>query len=140
MGLTRFNYVRSMTFQSTSKFLSDSRWVFRSLFFVTEKFEDVISQELEPQEVTGSGTDCVPSIPAQVGLITEAQLRHGFIESWEAESDPSGSKADHHGISLQATTDPISQSPSESDSDCDREVYMVGQCEQPTEKTAKEIT
>jgi hypothetical protein len=47
MGLTRFDYLRSMAFQSTSKFLPDSRWVLGSLLFVTDKFGDLSLQEPE---------------------------------------------------------------------------------------------
>jgi hypothetical protein len=39
----------------------------------------------------------------------------------EAESDPLGDKADHHGISCPFATNPIYQSSLESDSDCGRE-------------------
>jgi hypothetical protein len=41
MGLTRFDYVRSMVFQSSSNFISDSRWVLGSLLFIADKFEDL---------------------------------------------------------------------------------------------------
>jgi hypothetical protein len=63
VGLTRIVYVRSMTFTSTSKFLPDSKLVFRSLLFITDKFGDLSLQEPELQEVIGSGTDRVPPIP-----------------------------------------------------------------------------
>jgi hypothetical protein len=41
MGLTRFDYVRSMAFQSTIKFLPGSRWVLRSLLFIVDKFRNL---------------------------------------------------------------------------------------------------
>jgi hypothetical protein len=56
------------------------------------------------------------------------------------ELDPLGDKAGHHGIGCLAATDLICQSPLKSDSDCGQEVYMVGQGEQPTKKTTKEVT
>jgi hypothetical protein len=48
-------------------------------------------------------------------------------------------KADHTMAILVATTDPIYQSSLESDSEGDREVYMVGNEEEPPEKTVEEI-
>jgi hypothetical protein len=53
VGLTRFDYVRSMTFLSTSKFLHSSRWVLGSLLSVTDKFGDLSLQESESSEVAG---------------------------------------------------------------------------------------
>jgi hypothetical protein len=73
----------------------------------------------------------------QVGLTNEAQLGHGSNKLGEAESDPLGDKADHHGNCCPPATNSIYQSPPESD--YGREVYMVGQGEQPTEKTTEEI-
>jgi hypothetical protein len=52
---------------------------------------------------------------------------------------PSGDKADHNEIASLTAVDPIYQSPSESDSDGGREVYMVGKGEPPTDKTTEEI-
>jgi hypothetical protein len=129
MGLMRFNYVRSMTFQSTSKFSPDSRWAFGSLFFIVDKFGDLSLQDPEPWEIIRSGTNCLPPILARVGLITEAQLGHRFNAMGEAKSDPSGDKADHHRIACPVTANPIYQSPTESDFNGGREVYMVWQGE-----------
>jgi hypothetical protein len=53
--------------------------------------------------------------------------------------DPSEDKANHTLAVIAATTDPICQPSSESDSENDGEVYMVGQGNQPPEKTTKEI-
>jgi hypothetical protein len=47
MGLTGFDYMRSMVFQSASKFLPSSRWVLGSLLFVADMFRDLRIQELE---------------------------------------------------------------------------------------------
>jgi hypothetical protein len=118
--------VRSMAFQSTSKFSLDLRWIFASLLFIPDKFGDVSLQEPELQDVIRSGTNCIPLISARVSLVTEAQLRHRLDTFGEAESDPSRDKADHHGITCPVTADPIYQSPPESDSDGGRDVYMVG--------------
>jgi hypothetical protein len=41
MGLMRFDYMRSMAFQSSSKFLPGSRWVLGSLLFIADKFGDL---------------------------------------------------------------------------------------------------
>jgi hypothetical protein len=110
-----------MTYQSTNKFSPDSRLIFGSLLFITDKFGDLSLQEPEPHP-----TKRIPLIPVRVSLVTEPQLRHGFNTSGEMEM-PSGDKADHN------------QSPSKSDSDGGREVYMVGQGEPPIEKTIEEI-
>jgi hypothetical protein len=139
MGLMRSYYVRSMVFQSTIKFLPSSRWVLGSLLFINDKFGDLSLQELESSEIAGSGTSHLPPAPVQVILISEAQLRHGSIKLGEADSDPSGDKVDHNQASSPATIDPIYQSPPESDSEGDREVFMVGQGEQPIEKIIKEM-
>jgi hypothetical protein len=41
VGLTRSDYVRSMAFQSTTKFLPGSRWVLGSHLFIVDKFGDL---------------------------------------------------------------------------------------------------
>jgi hypothetical protein len=89
--------------------------------------------------ISSSGTDRLPTIATRVGLIIEAPLRHGSTESGEAGSNPAGGKADHHEMVFPAATYPICQSLPESNSDGDREVYMVGQGGQPTEKITEEI-
>jgi hypothetical protein len=43
------------------------------------------------------------------------------------DPDPSGDKLDHTSAVSVAIIEPIYQSPPESDSEGDREVYMVGQ-------------
>jgi hypothetical protein len=48
-------------------------------------------------------------------------------------------KADHTPAFSVATTDPIYQSSPESDSEGGGEVYMVGNGEEPPEKTIEEI-
>jgi hypothetical protein len=63
VGLTRFQYVRPMAFQSTSKFLPVSRWVLRSFHFDADKFGDLSLQEPESHEVAGSGTGHLPPAP-----------------------------------------------------------------------------
>jgi hypothetical protein len=135
----RFNYVRSLVSRSSSKFLPNSKWDFGSLLFIADKFGDLSLQETESWEITGSGTDHVPPISAQVGLVSEARLGHGFSASGEAESDPSGDKADHHEIGCPTAVDPINQPPPEFDSDSGREVYMVGQGEPATNQTTLQI-
>jgi hypothetical protein len=42
VGLIRFDYVRSMVFQSATKFLPGSRWVLGSPLFINDKFGDLI--------------------------------------------------------------------------------------------------
>jgi hypothetical protein len=135
----RFYYVILMAFQSITKFLLGSRWVLGSLLFIADKFRDLSLQEFEPSEVTGSGTGHLSPAPVQVSLINKTQLRHESIKLEEASLDSSGDKADHNPAGSPATIDPIYQSPLKSDSVGDRKVYMVGQSEQPTEKTDEEI-
>jgi hypothetical protein len=53
--------------------------------------------------------------------------------------DPTRDKADHTPAIPVATTDPIYQSPPESDSEGGGEVYMVGNGEELPDKTVKEI-
>jgi hypothetical protein len=55
------------------------------------------------------------------------------------ESDPLGDKDDHNGIACSGVVDPIYQSLSESGSDNDQEVCMVGLGQQSVKKTIKEI-
>jgi hypothetical protein len=66
-----------------------------------------------------------------VGLINEAQLRHGPSKLGKIDLDPTEVKADHTLAIPTTTTDPIYQSSSESDFEGDREVYMVGNGEEP---------
>jgi hypothetical protein len=136
----RFDSVRTMVFQSTTKFLPGSRWVLGSLLFIIDKFGDKNLQEPESPKVAGSGTDCIPLILARDGLIIEAQLGHRSDKSGEAGSDPLGDKTDHNKTSFLARIDPIYQSPLESNFDCSREVYIVGHGEQLARNSAEEIT
>jgi hypothetical protein len=60
-------------------------------------------------------------------------------EPGKTDPDPARDKADHILTVSAATTDPIYQLSPESDSECGREVYMVGNGEEPPEKTTEEI-
>jgi hypothetical protein len=135
----RSSFVRAMAFQSTTKFLPNSRWFLGSLLFVTDKFGDLNLQEPESCEVTGLGIDCLPPTPVQVSLAIEAQFRNEIGRLGETDSDPLGDKSDHTMAVHAAITDPFHQSSSESDSEGDREVYLVGKGDQPPKKTAEEI-
>jgi hypothetical protein len=125
VGVMRSSYVRSMAFQSATKFLPSSRWALRSLLFIADKFGDLSLQEPESLKVTGLGTVHLPPASVQVGLVSEAQLGHESFELCEVGSDPLGDKADHNWASSPATVDPIYQSPPDSDSEGDREVFMA---------------
>jgi hypothetical protein len=57
----------------------------------------------------------------------------------KTDLDPTGDKADHILIITTAITDSISQSSLKSDFVGDREIFMVGDEEQPPEKTTEEI-
>jgi hypothetical protein len=139
VGLTRSSFMRSMAYQSTTKFLPGSRWFLGSLQFVTDKFGDLTLQEAESCRIIGSGTDHLPPAPIQVGLVTEAWLRHGLCELGKTSSNPARDKADHTLAVLAATTDPIYQSSLEFDSNGGGEVYMVGNGEELPDKLIEEI-
>jgi hypothetical protein len=128
-----------MSIQSTTNFLPRLRWVLGSLLFVPDKFGNLNLQEPESCEVTGLGIDCLPPTPVQVSLAIEAQFRNEIGRLGETDSDPLGDKSDHTMAVHAAITDPIHQSSSESDSEGDREVYLVGKGDQPPKKTAEEI-
>jgi hypothetical protein len=55
------------------------------------------------------------------------------------DPNPAGDKVDHILVVLAVTTDPIYQSSPESDSEGGREVYMVGNREEPPKKNTEEI-
>jgi hypothetical protein len=74
-----------------------------------------------------------------VGLVNEAQLGHRSNELGKLDLDPSGDKADHNSTSSPVIIDPIHLPPLETDYEGDREVYMVGQGDEPREKTTEEI-
>jgi hypothetical protein len=131
--------MRSVTFQSTTKFLPGSRWFLGSLLFVTNKFGHLNLQEPKSSEVAGLGTIHLPLASVRVGLISEEQLRHGSIELGEVASDPLGDKADHNQAGSPARMDPIYQLPLDSDSEGDRELIMAEQGEHPVEKMTEVI-
>jgi hypothetical protein len=81
-------------------------------------------------EVARSVTDRLPPALVQVRLVNEAQLRHGSDELGKTDSNPSEDIADHNLAGSPAITYPIYESPSESDFEGGREVYMVGQGEE----------
>jgi hypothetical protein len=96
-----------MAFQSTTKFLPDSRWILGSLIFMANKFGDLNPQESESREVIESGIGHLPPAPIRVDLINEARLRHELIKLGKTGPDPSWDKADHTSAVLAAITDPI---------------------------------
>jgi hypothetical protein len=135
----RSSFVRAMAYQSIAKFLPSSRWFARSLLFVTDMFGDLNLQEHESREVVGSSNDHLPLAPVRVSHVNEAQLWHKLGKLGEMDLNPSRDKTDHTLAIHAAITDPIHRSPSESDFEDDIEVYMVGQGDQPPERTAEEI-
>jgi hypothetical protein len=90
-------------------------------------------------EVTGSGTGRLPPALVRVGLINEAQVRHGFGSLGETDTDPAKDKAYHTLATQTAAIDLICSPSSESDSEYGREVFMVEQGGKPQEKNAEEI-
>jgi hypothetical protein len=114
-----------MAFQSTTKFLPGSRWFLGSLEFLTDKFGNLSLQEPELSRVAGSGTGCLPPAPVRVGLVNEARLGLGSLGG--TDTDLVDDRADHTLATQAAATDPIYSLSSGSDSEYDREVYMVEQ-------------
>jgi hypothetical protein len=84
-------------------------------------------------------TGRLPPAPVRVGLVNEAQLRHGLNELGKTGSDPAGDKTDHTLAVLATITDPIYQSSLDSDSEGGGEVYMVGNGEEFPNKMVEEI-
>jgi hypothetical protein len=137
MGLTRSSFVRAMVFQSTTKFLPDSRWFLGSLEFLTDKFGNLSLQELELNKVTGSGTDRLPLDPFQVSLVNKTQPRHELGTLGKKDTYPAKVKADHTLADQIAATDMICSPVSVSDSKYSSEVYMVEQGGEPLKKLPK---
>jgi hypothetical protein len=126
VGLMRSSYVRAMAFQSTTKFLPGLRCVLGFLLFIADMFEVLKLQEPESHEVIRSGTDCLPPALVWVDLVSEAQPGHKFIKLGKTDPDPLRDKADHTSTILAAITNLVYQSSEESDSEGNKEVYMVG--------------
>jgi hypothetical protein len=135
----RSSFMRAMTYQSTNKFLLGSRWFLGSFQFITDKFGDLTLQEPESCRIVGSGTGRLPPASVRVGLVNEAQLVHGLSKLGKTDLDPAGDKVDHTSAVPTATTDPIYQSPLESDSEGGGEVYMMGNGEEFSDKSVEEI-
>jgi hypothetical protein len=137
MGLMRSSFVRTMAFQSTTKFLPGSMWFLGSLEFLTAKFGNLSLQEPELSKVTGSGSGYLPPAPDWVSLVNEAQ--HGLGSLGKIDRDPVEDRADHTLAAQAAATDPIYLPPSGSDSEYGREVYMVEHGSELLEKTTEEL-
>jgi hypothetical protein len=71
----------------------------------------------------------IPTSTAQVGLASEARPRYGSDVSGELDSDLSGDSTGHLRDCYPNTADPICNIMAllESDTEGDREVFMVGQ-------------
>jgi hypothetical protein len=127
--------VGTMVFQSITKFLLGSRWFLGSLEFLTDRFGNLNLKEPELSEVIRSGTSRFPPTLDRVGLINEAQLRLGSLG--ETDTNLAEDKADHALAAQAAVLDLIYSPSSGSDSEYDREVYMVEQGGELPEKTTK---
>jgi hypothetical protein len=137
MGLTRSSFVRTMAFQSKTKFLPGSKWFLGSLEFLTNKFGNLSLQGPKLSEVVELGTGDLPPALIRVGLINEAQL--GLSSSGEMDAGSMKDIADHPLAAQAATTNPIYSPSSGSDSEYRREVYMVEQGGELLEKTTEEL-
>jgi hypothetical protein len=107
MGFTRSSFMRAMAFQSTNKFLPNSRCFLGSLEFITDKFGDLSLQEQESSEVIESDTGRFPVDLVQVYVVNEAQLGHRLNVLGETDSHPAQDKVDHTLAVSAVTTDPI---------------------------------
>jgi hypothetical protein len=134
----RSSIVRAMAYQCTTKFLPSSRWFLGSFQFINGKFGYQTLQEPESRGIVGSGTDRLPLALFRVGLVNEAQLGHKLCELVKTGLDPKGDKADHILVVPTTEIDPICWSPLESDSEGDKEVYMVGNGEELLDKSFEE--
>jgi hypothetical protein len=110
-----------------------------SLEFLIDKFGNLSLQEPELNKVTGSGTCHLSPAPVRVGLVNNAQLRHGLGSLGETDTDPDEDKDDHTLADQTTTIDLIFSPSSKSDSEYGREVYMVEQDGELPEKTIEEI-
>jgi hypothetical protein len=129
--------MRTLAFQSTTKFLPCTRWFLGSLKFLTDQFGNLSLQEPELSEVVGSGSSRLPPALVPVGLINKAQLRLG--PSGETDTNPMVDKADHTVAAQAAAIDPIYSPSLGPDSKYRREVYMVAQNGEVPEKTTEEL-
>jgi hypothetical protein len=126
-----------MAFQSTTMFLPGSRWFLGSLEFLSDKFGNLNLQKPKLSKVVGLGTGCLPPTPVRVGLISEAQLELGSLR--ETDTDFLEDRADYTLAAQADATDPIYSSSSGSNSEYEREVYMVEQGGELPEKTIEEL-
>jgi hypothetical protein len=100
-------------------------------------FGDLNLQKPKSHKVIGLGTSRLLLAPVRVDLINMAQLGHGLVKLGKTDPDPSGDKVDRTLAVLATIVDQIHQSSPESDSKGDREVYMVGQGEEPLRRPSK---
>jgi hypothetical protein len=139
MGLMRFICMRSMAFKLVTKFLLDSRLVFRSLLFIADKMGDLSLQEPMPQEIVGLGIDRFPSTSVRVSLTCEAPLGHGSSKLGESESDLSGDSTDHREVCCPVTADPIYKTCQDLTLMATVRFSWWGQGEPPIDQTEEEI-
>jgi hypothetical protein len=92
--------MRTIAFQSTTKFLPSSMWFLGSLEFLTDQFGNLSFQEPELSEVIGSGTGYLPPALVCVGLVIDAQLRLGPLG--EMDTNPVEDKADYTLVPRQS--------------------------------------
>jgi hypothetical protein len=64
--------MKSMAFQALAMFSMGSRFVFGSLHFIVNQLGDLIMQEPEQQENSGSGINRSSPTLARVSLVSEA--------------------------------------------------------------------
>jgi hypothetical protein len=89
--------------------------------------------------IIGSSANQFPSAQVQVGLACEARPEHGSSELGESELDLFGDDAGRCKICCTVVANPIYKPLLESDSDGDREIFMVEGVEPPIEQTVEEI-
>jgi hypothetical protein len=133
--------VKSMAFQALAMFSTGSRFVFGSLHFIVNQLGDLIMQEPEQQENSGSGINQSSTTLARVSLVSEAWLGHESDVLREFESDLFKEDVGHLGSCHPNMEDSIYNviALSESDSEGDREVFMMGKGGAPADQTKEEI-
>jgi hypothetical protein len=89
--------------------------------------------------IIGSGANQFPPALVQVGLASEARPEHGSSELGESELDLFRDDAGQCKICCTVVANPIYKPLLESDSDGDREIFMVEGVEPPIEQTVEEI-
>jgi hypothetical protein len=118
------------------------RFVFGSLHFIANQLGDLSMKETKQPNNLGPRVDWYPLTPVQVSLVSEARPRHGSDVSRGFELDLSGENAGDPKSCHPNMVDQIYNVALllKSNSEGDREDFMVGQGYPPADQTKEEIT